>query len=130
MARNQAPEYWSVWYPQAASTGLLLARGMLDPTDTLIVHAAPPVLTVEVTNQAGSRVAYAQNLEQTQDSPMCLLRREGAALQREDIWPTTAHYGLPVLLPGGEVGILNMWWHADDRSEWRWQVEFYNRITT
>jgi hypothetical protein len=33
-----------------------------------------------------------------------------------------------VILPGGEAGILKSWWHADDHSEWRWQIEFYNHI--
>ncbi len=35
--------------------------------------------------------------------------------------------GSPVLLPGGEVGILLSWRNAADESEWRWQVEFYNQ---
>lgn len=39
---------WEVWYPKAAATGLPFARGRLDPTNTLLVHAAPDVLTVEV----------------------------------------------------------------------------------
>ena len=24
------------------------------------------------------------------------------------------------------AGILKAWWHAEDHSEWRWQVEFSN----
>ncbi len=31
-----------------------------------------------------------------------------------------------VILPGREVGQLLQWWNAEDGSEWRWQVEFYN----
>jgi hypothetical protein len=57
---------------------------------------------------------------------MCRLRREGASITREDIWPQAEDVGAVVMLPGGEVGILKGWWHADDRTEWRWQVEFYN----
>jgi hypothetical protein len=30
------------------------------------------------------------------------------------------------MLPGGETGELKQWWHAEDKSEWRWTVEFYN----
>jgi hypothetical protein len=48
-------------------------------------------------------------------------------VQREDIWPRPTDLGSIVLLPGGEAGVLKAWWHADDHSEWRWQVEFYNR---
>lgn len=120
-------EYWTIWYPQAASTGLLLGRGLLDATTTLLVHAAPPTLTVEVTSDDGRRLAFGQDLEQSNETPICVLRREGTRITREDIWPVEAQIGLPVLLPGGEVGILKMWWHAPDHSEWRWQIELYNR---
>jgi hypothetical protein len=46
----------------------------------------------------------------------------------EDGWPAPTDIGRVVLLPGGEAGILKSWWSADDRKEWRWQVEFYNQI--
>jgi hypothetical protein len=118
--------YWEVWYPAAAATGVLIGRGALDPTGVLLVHAVPDVITVEVRDSEGRRVAYAAGLVRTLDSPMCRLTLEGATITREDIWPTEADYGRPVLLPGGEVGILQSWWNADDRMEWRWQVEFYN----
>lgn len=120
--------YWSVWYPKAASTGLLVGRGLLDPTNKLLVHAAPPVLTVEVQSEDGRRLAYAKDLEATQDSPICLLEREGEVITRRDIWPGEAEHGLPVLLPGGEAAILKSWWHAEDKKEWRWAVEFYNSV--
>jgi len=121
-------QYWEVWYPKAGATGLPCARGLLDHTDEILLHAAPDVLTVEVRDEDGHRLAYGQDLVQTQSSPMCRLRRRQEGVKREDIWPTDADLGLPVLLPGGEVGILKAWWHADDRMEWRWQVEFYNSL--
>ena len=120
--------YWSVWYPKATSTGLLLARGRLDPTQHLLVHAAPPVLTAEIHDENGRRLAYGQDLEVTASTPMCLLQLRNGTVDRLDIWPDKSHHGLPVLLPGGEVGILQSWWHAADQKEWRWQVEFYNSL--
>jgi hypothetical protein len=33
-----------------------------------------------------------------------------------------------VILPGGEAAILKAWWNAEDRKEWRWQIELYNSI--
>lgn len=117
---------WEVWYPKAAATGLLFAAGRLDETERLLVHAPPQVLTVEVFDDDGRRIAFAQDLEQTLDSPMCLLTREGDTVKREDLWPQERDAGTPVLLPGGEVGIMTGWWNADDHMEWRWQVEFYN----
>lgn len=119
-------EYWEVWYPRAAATGILVARGRLAPTDRLILHAAPEVATVEVYDDERRPLASGADLQRTQDTPMCLLRREGGSITREDIWPTDADAGTPVLLPGGEAGILKSWWNAEDRMEWRWQVEFYN----
>ena len=126
MTEQPALEFWEVWYPRATATGMLVGRGMLDPTDVLLVHAVPDVVSVEVSSRDGRRLAYGRQLERTLDSPMCRLTREGDTIRREDIWPTSADYGRPVLLPGGEVGILLSWWNAEDRLEWRWQVEFYN----
>lgn len=120
--------YWSVWFPGAAATGLLVARGMIEPQEAILFHAAPPTLTVEVTDEAGNRVAYGEGLERGEESPMCLLRRQGEKIVREDIWPGEDEIGMLVLLPGGEAGYLKSWWHAEDKKAWRWQVEFYNEL--
>jgi len=118
---------WECWYPDAAATGLLVARGRLDPTATLWLHAAPPSLSVAVRDNAGQLVAQGEELAREGERlPMTRLRIEGNTIRREDRWPTPADLGTPVLLPGGEVGILTAWWHADDGSEWRWSIEFYN----
>jgi hypothetical protein len=119
--------FWTLWAPGAA-TGIYVGRGALDPTDQLLVHAAPPLLNVEITEGKSTLLASANDLEATAETPMCLLTRRGDHITREDLWPTADHYGLPVLLPGGEVGILDQWWHANDQKEWRWQVTFYNSI--
>lgn len=50
-------ETWEVWYPKAAATGLLVGRGLLDATSRLLVHAAPDVITVEVSDESGTRLA-------------------------------------------------------------------------
>ena len=59
---------------------------------------------------------------------MCRLLREGDAITREDVWPSQEDIGRIVILPGGEAGVLKQWWNADDRKEWRWQIELYNSI--
>lgn len=128
MSQDIALQLWEVWYPKAAATGLLVARGRLDPTKQLLLHAAPPQISVAVTDTTGRRLGFGQDLEQTDNSPICRLCLCAGQITREDIWPSMADLGLPVLLPGGEVGILRGWWHADDRRCWRWQVEFFNRI--
>jgi hypothetical protein len=118
---------WELWYPEAASTGLPFARGRLDSTTVLWVHAAPPALTVEVRDAAGARVARGENLRRAGERlPTTRLTLQGDRVAREDRWPTAADLGAPIILPGGEVGVLKGWWNAPDGSEWRWQVEFYN----
>ena len=126
MKKDTPIQYWDIWYSQAASTGLSFARGRLNVTDALFVHAPPPVLTVEIRSAHGRRLAYSQDLSQTANRPMAMLTRHGDQVTRQDRWPVEADLGQLVLLPGGEVGVLKQWWNAEDGSAWRWQVEFYN----
>ena len=126
MAKHTLLQLWDLWYPQAGSTGISFARGRLDATNILIVHAPPPFLTVEIRSDTGRRLAYSQDLPQTADRPMAFLTRRGNRVTRQDRWPTKEDIGQLVILPGGEVGELVQWWNAEDGSEWRWQVEFYN----
>lgn len=126
MSANSQIQLWDLWYGKAAATGLPFARGRLDETNILLVHAPPPVLTVEVRSEKGERLAYAKDLEQTADRPIARLTIQGNRIIREDLWPESQDVGRLVILPGGEVGKLLSWWNAEDGSEWRWQVEFYN----
>jgi hypothetical protein len=120
-------ETWDLWYPEAGATGLPFARGRIDPADVLWVHAAPPTLAVTVRDAEGQVTARGEPLRrQGERRPLTRLARRGDAVEREDRWPTEADLGALVILPGGEVGRLTAWWNAEDGSEWRWQVEFYN----
>ena len=119
-------EVWDLWYPNAAAQGLSFARGQLDSTDVLLVHAAPDALRVEVRDDAGMLLAFGDQLARTAERPIARLRREGRRIERVDLWPQAEDIGRPVILPGGEVGILRRWWNAPDGQEWRWTVEFYN----
>ena len=121
-------QVWELWYPEAASTGLPFARGRLDATTVLWVHAAPTVLSVEVRDDQGMVVARGEGLRrQGERRPTTRLTMESDRVAREDRWPMSADLGVAIILPGGEVGTLKQWWNAADGSEWRWQVEFYNR---
>jgi len=124
MASSQT---WELWFPDAAATGLLFARARIPPTAVLWVHAAPPTLAVTVREGDDRVMARGEDLRrQGERLPMTRLAHEGGGVARADRWPTAADLGSPVILPGGEVGILQAWWNAADGSEWRWQVEFYN----
>jgi hypothetical protein len=119
-------QIWDLWYPNAAAQGLPFARGRLDATDVLLVHAAPETLDVAVRNDDGQLLARGSGLVRTADLPMARLTVADGQISREDCWLTEDDIGRPVILPGGEIGILLAWWNAEDGSEWRWRVEFYN----
>lgn len=121
-------ETWELWYPNAAATGLLVARCRIDPAPVVWVHAAPERLAVTVRDAHDVVIARGEPLERTGPQlPTTRLEREAAGIVREDRWPTDSDLGATVILPGGEAGRLVSWWHAADGSEWRWQLEFYNR---
>jgi hypothetical protein len=120
-------ETWDLWFPEAGATGIPIARGRLDATDVLWAHAVPATLDVTVRDQDEHVVASGKGLKRTGERfPLTRLARRGREIVREDRWPTDSDLGAPVILPGGEVGVLKAWWNAEDGSEWRWQVEFYN----
>ena len=119
---------WELYYPEAAATGVEIARARIDPTEIVWLHAAPPVLAVTVREGDDRVLARGEPLRrQGPHFPMTRLERQGANVVRQDRWPTDADYGAVVILPGGEAGILKSWWNATDGSEWRWMVEFSNR---
>lgn len=123
---SQGQQIWDLWYPHAAAQGLPFARGRLDATAALLVHAAPESLDVAVRDDDGRLLAQGKGLARTAERPMARLTVRDGEVAREDRWPEAADIGLPVILPGGEVGILRAWWNATDGSEWRWQIELYN----
>ncbi|WP_448623779.1 DUF7712 family protein [Geodermatophilus sp. URMC 64] len=94
----------------------------------VLVHAAPGLLRVHVSTDDGTPVASGEVDRDGDYSPITLLEIDGDAFRRSEIWPDGGHLGLPVLLPGGEVGVLTAWEHAPDRSWWRWSVEFSNHV--
>lgn len=122
-------ETWELWFPQAAAAGLPFSRsrvGADDAGDRLLVHAAPPSLEVVVRAPDGDLIACGSDLSRGAEGPMSYLVRNGSTITLEDGWPTEEDLGRLVLLAGGEAGVLTSWWHAEDQSEWRWSVEFYN----
>ena len=120
-------ETWDLWYPKAGATGISFARGRVAAgVEIMLVHAAPEVLTVTVRDADGQVLAEGQDLPMAEDTPISRLTRQGNRITREDIWPGEQDLEQLVILPGGEVGTLKAWRHAEDHSEWRWQIELYN----
>jgi hypothetical protein len=124
-------EVWDLWFPGPGASGLSFARARIDRKDAqgrILVHAAPQRLDVTVRDSSGTAIAQGTGLQRRMPGPMSVLVRNGSQISLEDGWPTAADVGQVVILPGGEAGILKQWWHAEDKKEWRWQVEFYNQI--
>lgn len=91
-----------------------------------LVHAAPSTLKVEVRTEEGELVAAGVAEREGEYSPITLLALDPEGVTRQEIWPTPDHFGMPVLLPGGEVGVLTAWSNAEDRSWWKWSIELSN----
>jgi len=118
---------WSLRSGDGGMNGLEFTRATTaGGFERVLVHAAPAQLQVEV-RRDDDQVVVRGDAERSGDySPITLLTINADSVHREEIWPSEEHYGLPVLIAGGEVGILREWEHADDHSWWRWQVEFSN----
>ena len=118
---------WSLRSSDGGMNGLEFARSLTVAGLTrVLVHAAPAKLSVEVVTDDGHPVARGETERQGDYSPITELIWADEKFRRSEIWPTEEHQGLPVLLAGGEVGVLTAWRHADDRSWWQWSVEFSN----
>lgn len=117
---------WDLRNPDGGILGLEFARGIAAQTDCMLAHSLPERVDVTVTDEASHVVAKGEALSSDASRPMARLWVRGDRIERENVWPDDSDVGRPVILPGGEVGILCSWWNADDGSEWRWQVEFSN----
>jgi hypothetical protein len=119
---------WEIRNPDGASMGLEFARARLDGYARLLVHAAPSRVDVDVRDGEGTQLASATGLEAEGATPMSRMTVRDGSIHRENVWPDESDVGLPVILPGGEVGILISWWNAEDHSSWRWQIELSNSV--
>jgi hypothetical protein len=121
---------WRVRNPDGASMGLEFATGKSAPTDRMLGHSLPERVNVEVRDEEGKLIAKGDDLAHSSVTPMSRLTLRGGEIQRENVWPGQDDIDSPVILPGGEVGILKQWWNAEDEKEWRWVVEFHNNVRT
>jgi hypothetical protein len=120
---------WDLRSRDGGMNGLDFARALTaGGFSRVLVHAAPGLLRVHVTDDGGTTIARGDPDRDGDYSPITLLELDGGDLRRTEIWPDEGHLGLPVLLPGGEVGVLTAWEHAPDHSWWRWSVEFSNHV--
>ncbi len=118
---------WSIRSGDGGMNGLEFALATTaGDFSAVLIHAAPSRAQVEIRRDDGVLVAQGEVARQGDYSPMTLLELGEDGLRRQEVWPDQRLYGLPVVLPGGEVGILERWEHAEDRSWWRWSIELSN----
>lgn len=118
---------WSIRSRDGGMNGLEFARCLTaGDLRRVLLHAARAQASVEVIDDSDQLVARGDVDRSGDYSPITELVLQNGAFSRQEIWPTPEHHGLPVLLPGGEVGVLTAWRHAEDHSWWQWSVEFSN----
>jgi len=114
---------WALRGADGGASGLEFARAALDVTDSVLVHAAPSVLDVEVFENGERLIAIGKSLRASEDTPMTRLTLDGVRVLREQVWPGEADHGSIVVLPGGEAGRLQAWTTDPERRRWVWSLE-------
>lgn len=124
---STADDYiWEIRTP-GGMLGIEVAKSVTEACPVVLAHSLPEKVSVIVRDGHGTEVASGSDLGADDQTPMARLSLAGRRIERAQVWPEGADIGRPVILPGGEVGILREWWNAEDGSEWRWRVEFHNR---
>lgn len=117
MAEADIP--WAVESSKDGESWRFFGKGWARPGEPLILHGAPRFLRFRRADRDGE---WSEALERAGDHPMTLI--DLGEVRREELWPGAGHIGLPVLLPGGEVGRLLRFEHSDDGERWTWALEF------
>jgi hypothetical protein len=111
---------WAVESSKDGERWRFFGKGWTLPGEPLMVHGAPRFLRLR--RLEPEQTEWSGALERTGDQPIALLDLERVV--RLEIAPTQEHTGMPVLLPGGEVGRLLRFEVSDDGEEWTWALEF------
>ena len=115
---------WLLRSTDGGAQGLEFARAHTDVVSTLLVHAAPAALNVDVLENGERLIATGRDLDADgEPAPMARLFIDGVRVVRSTIWPDDADVGSVVLLAGGEAGILRAWSNDPERSRWTWSLE-------
>jgi hypothetical protein len=119
---------WELRNPDGGAQGLEFAKARMGDHRVVLVHAAPSRLNVVVRTVNEVLLAIGTDLRAEGETPISRLTLDDLRIVRENVWPGEEDLGLPLILPGGEVGILRSWWNAEDRSAWRWTLELSNSV--
>lgn len=109
---------WAVETSRDGQKWRYVGKGWTKPGEPLLLHGA----STFVRFKGEEEKEFCEPLERTGDEPMTLIDLDHAT--RRDLWPGDEHHGLPVLLPGGEVGRLLRFERDAGGDEFTWALEF------
>ena len=118
---NEPDRSWIVETSRDGRKWRLMGKAWTFTGEPLIVHAASRYLRYRPAED-DSEEAWVGPLERDGDACMALL--DLSAGTRTEIWPSEAHLGTPVFLPGGEAGRLLRFERSADGYSWRYALEF------
>lgn len=114
-------ECWAVETSRDGDRWRFFGKAWKSPGEPVLMH--PSVRFVRYRQLLPTEEsAWCEPLESPGEIPMTIVRMEDHS--RQELWPSEEHLGLPMLLPGGEIGRLQAFEHADDGSTWRYTLEF------
>jgi hypothetical protein len=114
-------ECWAVETSKDGERWRFFGKAWKSPGEAVLLHA--PVRFVRFRQLLPEEdPEWCSPLETEGEHPVTLVHMEDRV--RRDLWPDEEHVGLPMLLPGGEVGRLLRFEHAADGSSWSYTLEF------
>jgi hypothetical protein len=114
-------ECWAVETSKDGERWRFFGRAWKSPGEPVLLHA--PVRFVRFRQLLPAEDSeWCAPLESSGEHPVTLVHMEDR--RRQDLWPDEQHVGLPMLLPGGEIGRLQRFEHAGDGATWRYVLEF------
>lgn len=126
MADDDGDRRFLTWFVRApgGADGVAFARGRSEVLDRILIHAAPPVIDVEVFDNGERLLASGTHLAARQDAgPIEVLALDGVRILRSSARPAD-EIGSAVLLAGGEIGRLTAWMFDEDGERWTWSLRF------
>jgi hypothetical protein len=114
-------ECWIVETSKDGDRWRFFGKAWKTPGEPVLLHAVPRYVRFRPDEEPD----WHEPLERSGDQPVTLLRMEDG--EREELWPDGSHEGLPMLLPGGELGRLLRFEHTDDPVTWTYALEFMGR---
>jgi hypothetical protein len=111
-------ECWIVETSKDGERWRFFGKAWKEPGESVLLHAVPRFVRFRPDGDP----EWGEPLERDGDQPVTLLRMEEGS--REELWPGPEHVGLPMLLPGGEIGRLLRFEHQDDPVMWTYALEF------